>query len=166
MPELKEVSNRTCDLDQAAELALLVELEACWENLRATGSRAPDPQPAIRHLHGKQKAYEVFRSKLAAYNKRFAPAHIPELLLNTPARLAVWCRAMRDLYARVEHDPRSHCPVHLLEKAHRRADRVASRASEGTTAGSCPPDSIRAAIEELDSLSQWCDAHAKLAPVK
>jgi hypothetical protein len=166
MSDVNAVSNGIDDPAQAAELALLVELEACWENLRTTGSRPANLQSTLRELHGKQKAYELFRTKLVSYNKRYAPAHIPELLLNTPARLAIWCRAMRDLYLRVEHDSRSRCPVHLLEKAHRRAEQLAGRTNEDTASRFCSPDTIRAAIQDLDSLSQWCDDHVKLALIK
>lgn len=34
-----------------------------------------------------------------------------ELLLNTPSRLAIWCRTMRDLFLQVEDDPQVRCPV-------------------------------------------------------
>jgi len=47
--------------------------------------------------------------------------------LNTPVRLALWSRKMRDLYRQVEHIPQGHCPVHLLEKAYRCADHLATR---------------------------------------
>ena len=63
-------------------------------------------------MQGNQRAYEVFHAKLVAYNKRHTPAHVPELLLNSPSRLGMWCCRMRDLYLQVEHDPQSHCPVH------------------------------------------------------
>ncbi len=72
MPETKPVFDGNLDLVQAAELAAVVELEARWENLR-TGAPKPTPAaPTIQDLHGKQKAYEAFRLKLAAYNKRYA----------------------------------------------------------------------------------------------
>ena len=37
----------------------------------------------------RSEAYDAFRGKLVAYNRRYAPAHVPELLLNTPPRLAL-----------------------------------------------------------------------------
>src|SRR5438105_3389192 len=89
------------DLAQAKELALVVDLEARWENLRTSSQTAKSP-PTIQDLHGKQKAYEAFRLKLAAYNKRYSPSHIPELLLNTGIRLGGWCRTMRELYLKLE----------------------------------------------------------------
>src|SRR5436309_2848376 len=106
---------------QALELSLLVDLEARWENLRKS---SPGD---LQNLHSRQKAYDAFHTKLVAYNKQYKPAHVPELLLNTPSRLGIWCRAMRDLYVQVEDDSRAHYPVHLLEKAYRWADRIGVR---------------------------------------
>jgi len=90
-------------------------------------------------------------------NKRYAPEHVPELLLNTPARLGAWCLRMRDLYLRVEHDPRGHCPAHLLEKVYRWADLVAARVNKGRVGRSPPPGTIRAAIRDLEDVARWCE---------
>ncbi len=109
------------DLAQARELSLLVELEACWENLRKTPGR-PAAAYDTRDLAAIQKAYDAFRTKLAAYNRRYTPPHVPERMLNTPVRLAAWCRAMKQLYVHVSDDHRAQCPVHLLEKTYRWAD--------------------------------------------
>jgi hypothetical protein len=157
MAETSDASDRPFDPAQAAELALLIDLEARWQNLRTHPLPAPDLPSATQDLHGKQKAYETFRAKLRAYNKRYAPEHVPELLLNTPARLGRWCRTMRELYGRVEHDPRVHCPVHLLEKAYRCADWLAGKVSRGPIGRSAPPDTIPAALRELEALAEWCD---------
>ena len=157
MPEMRETPDRDLDPAQAADLAVLVDLEARWENLRDTPARAAEVRSATRELHGKQKAYEGFRSRLAAYNQRHAPAHVPELPLNTPARLGAWCRRMRDLYLRVEHEPRGHCPAHLLEKAYRWADLVAARVNKDRVGHSPPPGTIRAAIRDLEDLARWCE---------
>lgn len=148
---------------QAVELAQLVDLEARWENLRTTAVRAPQAHLTTQDLQGKQKAYEAFRAKLAAYNKRYAPAHVPELLLNTPVRLGIWCRAMRDLFSRVAHEPQVHYPAHLLEKAYRWADRVAGRLSKDRVERTGPPGDLESAVRELDALSRWCTDLAKLA---
>src|SRR5689334_15611073 len=118
MPEMTEASVGNLDHAQATELSVLVELEAHWENMRKSLSRSPEAASTVQALQGKQKAYEAFHSKLVAYNNRYTPPHVPELLLNTPVRLGLWCRMMRDLYLKVEQDPRGHCPVHLLEKAY------------------------------------------------
>src|SRR6266852_4349115 len=164
MPEMKEASVRTLDPAQATELALLVDLEARWENLRKTPLQTAEAGATTQDLHGKQKAYEAFRAKLVAYNKQYTPAHVPELLLNTPSRLGRWCRTMRDLYLQVEHDPRGHCPVHLLEKAYRWAGRMSVRMNMGRISRSTPPGTIGAAIRDLDALGQWCDDLARVAP--
>src|SRR5262245_49517085 len=163
MPEMREAAVRNLDPTQAAELALLVELEARWENLRKDPPRAPEVGPITQTLLEIQKAYEAFHSKLVAYNKRYTPPHVPELLLNTPSRLAMWCRAMRELYLEVEHDPQIHAPVHLLEKAYRWAERMSARMGRGPVSRSAPPSTIRAAVENLGALVQWCDDLAAAA---
>src|SRR5229473_4889150 len=138
MLEMKEASVANIDLAQAAELSLLVDLEARWENLRKTPSRAPEVAFSRQDLQGKQKAYEAFHAKLVAYNKQYTPAHVSELLLNTSSRLGTWCRMMRDLYLQVEHDPQGHCPVYLLEKAYRWADQVSIRLNKDRVSRSTP----------------------------
>jgi hypothetical protein len=144
------------DLDpaQATELSLLVDLEACWENLRK-----PAPLPARATLHeltSRQNAYDRFRARLRAYNKRYAPAHVTELLLNTPTRLGLWCQAMRDLYRQIEHNPHAHCPAHLLEKAYRWADQIGVRMTKSLVSRATPPVTIGDVIRLLDALVQWC----------
>jgi hypothetical protein len=161
MPELTEIHGGNLDPAQALALALLVELEARWENLRKPPSRTQEVVSSTQALQSIQKHYEAFRARLAAYNKRYCPAHVPELLLNTPARLGLWCRAMRDLYLRVEDDPGVGRPVHLLEKAYRRADRVAGNLGKGGITRPGPPGSIRDAVQALDALGRWCDDLSK-----
>jgi hypothetical protein len=156
MADVRDIPVDTLDAAQATDLALLVELEARWENLRGSISRPTEAPPTTQELHGKQKAYEAFRVKLAVYNKKYRPSHIPELLLNTPVRLGTWCRAMRDLYARVENEPQMHCPVHLVEKAFRWADRLAIRIGAELVVRPVAPTTIQDAIQSLDGLSQWC----------
>jgi hypothetical protein len=146
-----------CDLDpaQATELSLLVDLEACWENLRK-----PPPLPARATLHdltGRQKAYDAFRVRLLAYNKKFAPAHVTDLLLNTPTRLGLWCRAMRDLFRQIELHPNAHCPAHVLEKAHRWADQIGARLAKSRVSRTTPPATIGDVIQGLEALILWCD---------
>jgi hypothetical protein len=155
MPEMREAASGTFPAAQAAELALLVDLEARWENLRKTP--APDVSAATLDLADRQKSYEAFRAKLVAYNDRHTPAHVPELLLNTPSRLGAWCRRMRDLYRQVEHDPRGHRPAHLLEKAYRWADRVGVRLNKPLISRSPTPATIAAAIQDLEAVAAWCD---------
>jgi hypothetical protein len=154
---------RNLDPAQATELSLLVELEARWENLRKAPPREPAAGSVTQTLLGVQKAYDAFHGKLVAYNKRFTPAHVPDLLLNTPFRLAMWCRVMRALYLRVEHDPQMQCPVHLLEKAYRWAERMSVRLNRGPVSRPAPPGSIPAAIRDLEALVQWCEELAGVA---
>ena len=163
MPEIREASVVSIDAAQAAELSLLVDLEARWENLRRTPLRPPEVESSTQELQGKQKAYESFHAKLVAYNKKYTPMHVPEMLLNTPSRLARWCWTMRDLYLRVEHEPRGHCPVHLLEKAYQWANRMGVRMNKDAVSRSTPPDTIRDAIRDLEALGHWCDDLAKVA---
>jgi hypothetical protein len=155
MPEPSEAAVRNLESAQAIELSVLVELEARWENLRSTPVQARGT--GTQDLQGIQRAYEAFHSKLAAYNKRYKPAHVPELLLNTPSRLAGWCRTMRQLYLQVEQDPRALCPVQLVEKANRCAERVSVRLKQDRVSRPVPPNTIRAAIETLEVLTRWCD---------
>ena len=164
MPEMKEASVRTLDPAQATELTLLVDLEARWENLRKTPLQAAEAGATTQDLHGKQKAYDAFRAKLVAYNKQYTPAHVPELLLNTPSRLGIWCRMMRDLYLLVEHDPQGHCPAYLLEKAYRWADHVSTRMNKDRVSRSTSPGTIQATIRDLEALGQWCDDLGRVAP--
>lgn len=152
---------RNLSATQARELSLLVELEACWENLR---SFPPITQEqAAKALHQKQKAYETFHVKLAAYNKGFRPAHVPELLLNTAERLGTWCRRMADLHRVAQHDSPAYYPVHLIDKAYRWADRLSDKRMVERI--SRPPQTrdTAAAIQDLESLAQWCES---LSPSK
>jgi hypothetical protein len=164
MPVMKNFSAGNLEAAQAAELALLVDLEACWENLRTRAQAPAAGQSSIQGLHNKQRAYDAFRVKLAAYNKRYKPPHTPELLLNTPARLGLWCKAMRDLYLRIVLDPNARCPNHLVEKAYRWADRLADSMGKPHVDRPVPQGTIPAAILELDVLCQWCAGLDSVAP--
>jgi hypothetical protein len=150
------------DPDQAAELSLLVDLEARWENLRKL-----NPGHSLQDLQARQKAYDAFHAKLVAYNRRYTPPHVPELLLNTPLRLALWCRKMPDLYRQVKHVPPGHCPVHLLEKAHRWADHIATRLqTEPASRPVALPGTSHDMAEALEALAQWCDALAGVPAIR
>ena len=159
MPEMSEASVRNLDLAQATILSVLVDLEAGWENMR----RIPSANSSTTlDLQGRQKTYEAFRAKLKSYNKRYAPEHVPELLLNTPSRLATWCRTMRDLYVLVEHDPQARCPVHLLEKAHQCAAGISVRMHKEPVSRPGPASTIRDVIRNLERLVLWCDDLAQV----
>jgi len=143
---------------QAIELCLLVDLEARWQNLRATRQPASGTKPVVpENLHDKQTAYEAFRKHLAAYSQKYVPAYVPELLLNNPARLGAWCGRMQDLYLRVGQDPRISCPVHLVEKACRCAEGMAARLGKGPFSRSTPLADTQAAVRELEALARWCE---------
>jgi hypothetical protein len=157
MPETRDASGGRLAPAQAAELALLIDLEARWQNLRTLRSPSVAMPSASQQLHDKQKAYETFRAKLRSYNTRYAPQHVPEVLLNTPARLGSWCRRMRDLFRVVEHDARVGYPVHLLEKAYRCANWLAGKVSRDPISRSAPPGTIPGALRELEALAEWCD---------
>lgn len=139
------------------ELAELVELEARWENLRVAPPRTAAVRSTNEDLHRMQMAYESFHDKLAAFNKRYPPGHVPERLLNNPVRLGLWCRSMEDLYRRFGHDPQVAYPVHLLEKAYRCADRIAARMGKDGPPRSAPQSDRPAAVRELEALGRWCD---------
>jgi hypothetical protein len=157
MLKMEEVSTAKLDATQTAELALLVDLEARWENLRKRPLRDAEKGSGLSELQGRQKAYDAFHSKLVAYNKRFTPTHVPELLLNNSSRLKAWCGRMRDLFLLLDQDPRGHCPIHLLEKAYRWADQVGGRMNKGPFSRSAAPTTIQAALAELTALMTWCD---------
>jgi hypothetical protein len=136
-----------------AELAVLVDLEARWENLRAT--RASARPSSLQELQRYQRAYEQFHAKLVAYNKRHAPAHIAELLINSSVRLEHWCKKMSALFTAL--DDRAPFPAHLLEKAYRLADMIATR-NNRACASRPAPDGVRSAARELEMLAAWCTA--------
>jgi hypothetical protein len=164
MPQLTEVPVGNLSRAQATELSRLVDLEACWENLRANGSPHTNAATAMKDLTVKQKAYDAFRISLAAYNKRFTPAHVPELLLNKPSRLGNWCRRMRDLFRQVEDNPQGQCPTHLLAKAQRLANQLAARLNTTYAPGAESPVTTGGVIRELETMMRWCDELLSIAP--
>jgi hypothetical protein len=144
---------RNLSAGQTIELSALVDLEACWENLRAEPLTA-ERSRTLKQLQQKQKAYEAFHVKLVAYNKNYRPAHVPELLLNTAERLEAWCRTMIHLHVALPQDPRAHYPHHVLQKAYRWADKLSERLKiERVTR---PPLDCGAAVRELEDLANWC----------
>jgi hypothetical protein len=154
MAQLIEPPPGNLDPAQATELSLLVDLEACWENMRKS---APlHVRATLLELASRQDACDRFRTRLRAYNKRYAPAHVTDLLLNSPTRLGLWCRAMSNLYRQVEHDPHAHCPAHLLEKAYRWADQIGVRMSKSLVSRATPPATIGDVIRLLEALVEWC----------
>jgi hypothetical protein len=149
---------------QATDLALLVDLEARWENLRLDQAANRGKTLTREELKQIQIAYEAFHGKLVVYNARYKPAHVPELLLNTAFRFQLWCRSLKGLFGVIlQNDAQVSCPVHLLEKAYRCADRIADRASKERFARPPLSDSIAATVQDLDNLANWCDGLIPIA---
>lgn len=160
MPE--DAPAGSLDLAQAAELSLLVDLEARWENLRKLNLGH-----SLQELKARQKAYDAFHAKLVAYNRRYTPTHVTELLLNTPLRLALWCRKMRDLYRQAQPIRQDYCPVHLLEKAYRCADHLATRLhTDPASRPASLPGTSHDTAGTLEALAQWCDALAGASAIR
>jgi hypothetical protein len=136
---------------RSEQLAVLVDLEARWENLRA--SRASSKPASLLELQGFQHAYEIFHGKLVAYNRRYTPVHIPELLINTSVRLEQWCKQMSALFGALGEEVAF--PTHLLEKAYRLADGIATR-QNCERAIRPAPGGARFAARELEMLAAWC----------
>jgi hypothetical protein len=140
---------------QSVELAQMLELEACWENLAKTPAPA-EHGAAMRDLQHRQKAHQAFQTRLALYNKRYKTNHTASIFWSTPARLGTWCLAMRDLCFRIQHDAGAPSPVHMVEKAFRLADRIALRLKVAPPSRVTPPTDTVAAIRDLDLVSRWC----------
>ncbi len=157
MQEMRDIAEGNLVPGQAIDLALLLDLEARYENLRSARSLSPGVLSTAQDLHKKQQAYENFRAKLQVYNQQYAPPHVPEVMLNRPDRLGKWCRRMRNVYLRVEHDPQAHYPAHLLEKAYRCADWLAAKLRKDRVSRSAPLGTIGAALQDPEALAQWCD---------
>jgi hypothetical protein len=158
MPELRAVAEEAIGAAQAAELIVLLDLEARWENLRAARQETPRVSSIARDLLVMQKAYDAFRVQLKAYQASFSPTHVSELLLNTPARLGSWCRQVRDLHLRAGQPGPAHSPVHLLEKAYRWADRLAGKRGKDRVSRATPPGPAEAVFRDLEAIAAWCDA--------
>lgn len=156
MSQMSEHAAETLDPAQAAELVRVIDLQARWENMRAEPTGA-DGGYSTPDLHGRQRTYEVFRSRLAAYTARYKAAEVPETTLNTPGRVGVWCRTVRAVFRRARHEAGAECPTHAIEKAYRLADRIAARLKVEPVGRGSPPDGIAAAVGALDAVILWCD---------
>ena len=141
------------DTAQVDALAHLVELEARWVNVPLAVATT-STKASLAGLVAKQKAFDAYRGELVAYNKRYRPAYDGLRPVNTAARLAAWCRAMADLYRRAG---RAECPVHLLEQAHRFADRLGARLNRDVVGRPAAVTSTADAIASLKAVAEWCD---------
>jgi hypothetical protein len=133
----------------------MIDLQARWENMRV-GPALADAGYTTPDLHDRQRTYEAFRSRPAAYTARFTASEVPETTLNGPDRVAVWCRAGRAVFRRAGDEVGTECPTHAMEKADRLADRIAARLKVEPLGRGSPPDSIGAAIGALDAVILWC----------
>jgi hypothetical protein len=151
MSEVAAITSRTVDM------AMLVDLEARWENLRL----GPANQESTHHdLTRKQRAFDAFRLKLVDYNKKYPPGYVSAFHRNTPARLAAWLGKMRDLYRQAEPFAEVSSPVNLLEKAYRSADSIADKTGKVRFPRAAAVDTVKAAREELEALTRWCESVA------
>jgi hypothetical protein len=65
------------------------------------------------------------------------------------------------------HIPQGHCPVHLLEKAYRCADRLATRLhTEPASRPPALPGTSHDTAGTLEALAQWCDALAGVSAIR
>jgi hypothetical protein len=91
MPEL-----HANPLSRGADLAVLIDLEARWENLRATRTSATPY--SLQELQRNQRAYDLFHTKLVAIatrtNRACASRPAPGDVRSAARELemlAVWC---------------------------------------------------------------------------
>jgi hypothetical protein len=138
---------------QADALAVVVELESLWENVPSAAAQTSASE-GWRGLNAKQRAFDAYHSHLVAYNRQYRPSHFGERPATTPSRLGAWCRKMAQLYGRVD---RAECPVALLEKVHRYADRLAVRLNATPCVRGTPQTSTADAVADLGAVAEWCD---------
>jgi hypothetical protein len=155
MAQFSEREAERLDAVQAAELVGVIDLQARWENMRAGPAQA-DGGYSTPDLLGRQRTYEAFRSRLATYTARYKAAEMPETTLNSPERVAVWCRAVRAVFRRARFESGAESPTHAVEKAYRLADRIAARLKVEPVGRGSPPDGIGAVVGALDAVIQWC----------
>jgi hypothetical protein len=136
---------------QANSLAAIIELEAVWENIPAVAAGASSGD-ALRGLTAKQRAFDAYRASLVAYNREYRADYHGERPATTPKRLGAWCRRLAGLYRRADG---AVCPVQVLEKAHRCADRLAARLGVAACSRLAPASGD--AATDLGSIADWCE---------
>ena len=159
---VSQITERTAEQlapAQAADLAGVIDAQARWENLRGE-PRVGDNSPTA--LQNRQKAYELFRGRQAAYIAQYRAAPVSETTLNTPERLGEWCRTVRAVLLRAESAPG---PAHLIVKAHRLADRIAARLGAAVAERGAAVEDAAGAIRELSAVIAWCDTLTHPAPL-
>ena len=154
---MSETSAEKFDPVQAADLINVLNLQAKWECVLGTPVGA-DVASSTTNLQDRQRQYEAFRIQMAAYVDRYKTTYVPDMTLNTPDRFGRWCRTVRAVCGRAEQVAGSVCPDHVVEKAYRVADRIAGTLSKDPVGRGAAPDSIGAAIRDLDAVIVWCHA--------
>ncbi|QEL17938.1 hypothetical protein [Limnoglobus roseus] len=149
MSQLSENAIAHLDAAQAQELVRVMELQAFWENLRETVGQKDLP---TSHLKDRQKSYEAYRSRLAAYTTKYRTFPLPELTQNSPKWVAQWFRVVKAILQRTNQVAGNELPVHLMLKAHRLADRIAVRLKKSPLEAFTPPTTWEAAVLQLDAL--------------
>lgn len=124
MSQISESAVAHLDAAQALELVRVLEIQAYWENLRESVGQKDLP---TSHLKDRQKAYEAYRSRLAAYTAKYRTFPLPELTQNSPKWAVQWFRVVQAVLQRTKDAPVGELPAELLAKAHRLADRIATR---------------------------------------
>ena len=150
MPPLTEARAKRLAPEQAAALLRVLDLQARWENHRN------DPAISVAdpvELRVRQKAFDAFQAALTGYAKTYRSDHFPEPTQKVPERLADWCRVLLAVFRHTDIPA-----VHVIAKAYRLADRIATRLGKETVR--------RGEIRELDAVIAWCDELVTSGAVK
>ena len=78
MPQMNESAAQKLDPVRAAELALVLDLQSRWENMRADGG------DSTVQLQSLQRAFEAYRVRLAEYSARHRSDATPDLSPSGP----------------------------------------------------------------------------------
>jgi hypothetical protein len=148
MSQMNEIAAARLTPARAAELVQILDLQSRWENLRTDGNYSTGQLQAL------QGAFEAYRSRLANYVAQDHSDAIPELTPTKPGRLGTWARTVRAVLRLADDQA---CPVHLVAKAHRVADQIATRLKSQPGVWETPKDRA-GAICQLDGVIAWCDA--------
>ncbi|HJZ58965.1 MAG TPA: hypothetical protein VKE74_28740 [Gemmataceae bacterium] len=149
MPPLTESTAERLATEQATALVRVLDLQALWEAHRDDPAKSASSTPDLRE---RQRAHDAFQAALRDYTSRYGNTVLPEPTQVMPKRLAIWCRVLRGLFRRAEGE----CPVQVMAKVHRVADRIAERTGEQ------PPECGQAedmagAVREMDAVVAWCE---------
>jgi hypothetical protein len=154
--QLTETLAEKMDPAQAVELARLFELHAKWENMRETPAGAATGFSTL-DLQERQRAYDSFRTRQAAYTARFRAAPLSEVSLNGPERVGDWARTVRAVLRRAEIEAKDESFPHVVAKAYRLVERVAGRIKVEALARGATGEGINGAVRNLNAAIQWCE---------